>query len=197
MEIRSTRLALLLTSRTRTYTLIKGWNPVLAMRARKVNQQIGLGMRTMLTCGTIELNVRIGIPLRFTGMRRFRMPCGQVLQPGAALKKARPFCLFAFAAGAFKGKVLFVNALDVVVHRVLVDLAYIAVRTYVESCIVALVLSRGSRKNRARNNGIRNSRNDRNDRNSRNSRISGDHLQCGCCVGFCRRRPRQFFQRFR
>ena len=81
MKIRSARLTLLLTSSTRTCTLIKGWYPVLAMRACKVNQQIGLCVRMVLTRGsrTIELNVRIGIPLRFTGMRRLGMPRGQVL----------------------------------------------------------------------------------------------------------------------
>ena len=158
MEIGRTRLALLLTSRTRLRTLIKGWNPVLAMRTRKVNQQVGLGVGRMGTRRAIKVNVRVGISLRLAGVRRIGMPCGQVLQPGAALKKARPVCLFAFAASALKGKVLFVNALDVVIHRILVDFPNVAVGTDIEPCFIPLVLTSGSRGDRKNRGNFKNSR---------------------------------------
>jgi hypothetical protein len=71
------------------------------------------------------------------------MPRGQMLKPGAALKKAR---LVSLATSTFEWKVLFVESLDMIVHRVLVNFPNVAMRTDVEARLVALVLAYRNRE---------------------------------------------------
>jgi hypothetical protein len=64
---------------------------------------------------------------------------GQMVKPRTTLEKAR----FFGAVRTFKGKILFVCALDVVKHCVLMDFLYIAMRAQVKSFRIFGVLALG------------------------------------------------------
>ena len=81
MKIGRARVALLLTACTDLGGLFKGWNPLFAVGARKVNEKIGLCVRIVRTRRAIVLDVGIGVSFRITGMGILGMLCGQMLKP--------------------------------------------------------------------------------------------------------------------
>ena len=171
MKIGRARVALLLTACTDLGGLFKGWNPLFAVGARKVNEKIGLCVRIMRTRRAIIFDVGVGVSFRIAGVGILGVLCGQMLEPRTPLKKLG----LVKAMRTLKRKVLVVNALDMVIHGVLVNFPNVAMRTYIQTRVVARVLA-GARQSRSRNPRRRNLR-----RRSRNRRCrrrnNGRHMK--------------------